>query len=911
MKKIFIAILGLFAFSKVQSQIVISGYHANPAGADGNYEYVQLVATQNINFANTPYTLIVNNNGTAGANGWAQGAAITYAIEINTGTVSTGDVFYVGGLFKNLNGIGTLDISGLTWIANKDFTQAGDGGIGQANASLGNGGTSADGIGIFSGLANSIDSTSDPIDAVFFGLNLGSSYIAASGAGYNLPNNDLYNGNFKFGQDTNTFRFGDPLSGGFSLLSGTYNISTNTWTTPRTLVAVPFTTSSTQADIASQIVLASNNPTITANTTNFTNDFGTTSPGNASAGSNFTVSGSNLTDTVRVTVNAPFQIRIGSNNYSNDEIKLVPNNGSLINEQIDVIFNPSSAGVFVDSVVITSTGSNTVKIPVSGTSIANPQISFEVASATLLEESAGTYKVIVNIINPNSNPTDVTVSLGSNTTGTNGVDFNFVSPNTITFPANSSDSIEIDLEILDDNIVQYDEKIFIVLSSPSNSATLDIDTLEITITDNDYLPVNIADIRGIDGLGVSDSLNRRYEIRGITYGNNLRITSNPSSAGLQFTIIDNTGGVGVFAGTNPFGYNYQEGDSIIVRGTLEQFRGLAQMGRIDTIILLASNRTLKTPTQVLALGENTESDLVRINGVRLLNPGIWNVSSASGFNFSAVIEATNDTIQIRVATDLNSLNGTTQPTGSFDIIGLGGQFDASSPLTSGYQLFPRGVDDIIIPPDPQDTLSAFNLLFPVDGFSATINGDGAQTVNITWGSSIPAQGINAPFYEFLLTTSVGTFATPLATIPSNNTGADTALTVTYQALADLMSGAGLPVGGTFNGIWTVRATANGFTRYANDTFAINLTRGVINSIQKVSSFQGKVYPNPSNGIFKIESNEEINSIQVLDITGRVVKQFAFSNNKNIELNISDLNKGTYIILVGNETNVNYFRISLQ
>ncbi len=911
MKKIFIAILGLFAFSKVQSQIVISGYHANPSGVDGNYEYVQLVATQNINFANTPYTLIVNNNGTAGANGWAQGGATTYAIEINTGTVSTGDVFYVGGIFKLLNGATTLDISGLTWLANKDFTQAGDGGIGQANASLGNGGTSADGIGIFVGAASSIDSTSDPIDAVFFGLNLGSSYIAASGAGYNLPSNDLYNGNFKFGQDTNTFRFSDPLNGGFSLLSGTYNISTNTWTTPRTLVGVPLTSTSTQADIASQIVLASNNPTITTNTGSFTNDFGTTSPGNASASSNFTISGSNLSDTVKVYTNSPFQIRNGSNNFSNDTIYLVPSNGSLINEQIDAVFNPSTAGNFSDSIFIISNGANTVKIPVTGISIANPQLSFDVASVNLAEETAGVYKVIVRIVNPNATPTDVTVSLGSETTGSNGTDFNFISPNTITFPASSTDSIALDLEILDDNIVQYNEKIFIVLSNPTNSATLDIDTLVINLTDNDYMPVNIADIRGINGLGVADSLGKRFEVRGVTYGNNLRITSNPSSAGLQFTIIDNTGGVGVFAGTNPFGYNYQEGDSIIVRGTLEQFRGLAQLGQIDTIILLASNRTLKTPTQVLALGENTESDLVRINGVRMLNPGIWNVSSASGFNFSAVIEATNDTIQIRVATDLNSLNGTTQPTGSFDIIGLGGQFDASSPLTSGYQLFPRGVNDIIIPADPQDTLAAFNLLFPVDGFSATINGDGAQTVNITWGASIPAQGINAPFYEFLLAPSVGTFSTPLATIPSNNTGADTVLTVTYQALADLMSGAGLPVGGTFNGIWTVRATANGFTRYANDTFAINLTRGVINSIQKVSSFDGKVYPNPSNGIFKIESNEEINSIQVLDITGRVIKQFAFSNNKNIELNISDLNKGTYIIFVGNETNVKYFRISLQ
>ena len=123
--------------------LLISEVLANPNGTDSCKEYIELRVTQNINFSTTPYSVIVCNNGTATQKGWVEGGAITYAFEINTGTVNQGDVVYVGGSCMNIAG---------TKIRIKNVkTTGGDGGIGTAAAAgvVGNGGSNADGIAVF------------------------------------------------------------------------------------------------------------------------------------------------------------------------------------------------------------------------------------------------------------------------------------------------------------------------------------------------------------------------------------------------------------------------------------------------------------------------------------------------------------------------------------------------------------------------------------------------------------------------------------------------------------------------------------------------------------------------------------------------------------------------------------------
>jgi hypothetical protein len=53
-----------------------------------------------------------------------------------------------------------------------------------------------------------------------------------------------------------------------------------------------------------------------------------------------------------------------------------------------------------------------------------------------------------------------------------------------------------------------------------------------------------------------------------------------------------------------------------------------------------------------------------------------------------------DTFDIRIDNDVNLFNSPA-PTGTFSMIGVGSQFDASAPHTSGYQLCPRYLQDLV------------------------------------------------------------------------------------------------------------------------------------------------------------------------------------------------------------------------
>jgi hypothetical protein len=234
-------------------QVVISGYMANTPGDDSPFEYVQLKATENINFASTPYSVVFANNGTATASGWTAGGSVTYGFNLTAGTVAIGDVFYVGGSARLLNGSGSTSMASLTWIRTINTgATAGDGfGNGASGGVLGNGGSNADGFAVFSGLASSLTSSSVPIDGLFFGTATGTAVVSGGSAGYELPVNDRYSGGKL---QSTSFLFGDPASGGYTKLTGTYNTLTATWDTVRSGSTVTSPTALSQIDSAITLV---------------------------------------------------------------------------------------------------------------------------------------------------------------------------------------------------------------------------------------------------------------------------------------------------------------------------------------------------------------------------------------------------------------------------------------------------------------------------------------------------------------------------------------------------------------------------------------------------------------------------------------------------------------------------------
>ncbi|MBK8493420.1 MAG: T9SS type A sorting domain-containing protein [Saprospirales bacterium] len=199
-----------------------------------------------------------------------------------------------------------------------------------------------------------------------------------------------------------------------------------------------------------------------------------------------------------------------------------------------------------------------------------------------------------------------------------------------------------------------------------------------------YPEYDIATVTTVDADGVLDSLGVVCQLQGIVYGVDFR-----GGTGVQFMMRDNTGGIAVFS-TTYNSYNVTEGDEIIVQGTIEQFSGLSEIAP-DMILFVSAGNTLEDPTVVTSFDESTEGELVRINGVHLVDPGQW-TGSGPGFNVDLTDDVNN--YSVRIDNDC-TLYGTAAPGGTFDLIGLGWQFDNATPFTEGYQIYPRYTDDLI------------------------------------------------------------------------------------------------------------------------------------------------------------------------------------------------------------------------
>jgi hypothetical protein len=238
----------IFALAATKpTPIVITGYLTDPSGSDGNYEYIQLKATKDIDFAVTPYSVVACNN--AGTNppspdGWAQGLVRTYKINLTAGKVLKGQFFYVGGN-KNIWGLNSTDISAANWISSTLYANVPGADFGTATANLlANSGNVA-GISVFEGIT--VTAASVPIDVIMYGGN-GAVYAAGPPEiGYRITNTDYYSTinaltrqtQAFYGGGTNTAKLGFPATGNFTKLGGVYDALTGRWTTGRTVTSVP------------------------------------------------------------------------------------------------------------------------------------------------------------------------------------------------------------------------------------------------------------------------------------------------------------------------------------------------------------------------------------------------------------------------------------------------------------------------------------------------------------------------------------------------------------------------------------------------------------------------------------------------------------------------------------------------
>ena len=200
--------------------------------------------------------------------------------------------------------------------------------------------------------------------------------------------------------------------------------------------------------------------------------------------------------------------------------------------------------------------------------------------------------------------------------------------------------------------------------------------------------VAINTITGVDASGVADSLGTMKWIKGIVTSIDF-----DGNGGYSFYVTDGTDGINIYNFADQSGYTTpMMGDSLFLHGEVDQFNGLTELF-VDSIYLANSGNTLPAPTVVTALGESTESELIQLVGFTLADATQW---PASG---SANVDITNgtDTMTMRIDSDTD-IDGSTAPVGTFDVTGIGSQYDSSSPYDEGYQIFPRQLTDIFVYP---------------------------------------------------------------------------------------------------------------------------------------------------------------------------------------------------------------------
>jgi hypothetical protein len=81
--------------------------------------------------------------------------------------------------------------------------------------------------------------------------------------------------------------------------------------------------------------------------------------------------------------------------------------------------------------------------------------------------------------------------------------------------------------------------------------------------------------------------------------------------------------------------------------------------------------------------------------------------------------------------------------------------------------------------------------------------------------------------------------------------------------------------------------------YTNSDILINLEYDSM-AVSEVHNLKLNIYPNPVKDLLNIESNDELSKVEIFDLSGKQIF-LQKTGSKNLQLNISSLNAGTYIL----------------
>jgi hypothetical protein len=200
----------------------------------------------------------------------------------------------------------------------------------------------------------------------------------------------------------------------------------------------------------------------------------------------------------------------------------------------------------------------------------------------------------------------------------------------------------------------------------------------------------LVDVRENDENGVPAMLDQFVVTRGIVNVDNMVFDTLS-----RFYFQDDEAGALVLWGTVPT--NIVAGDCVVVSGWIGQYNGLTEFessgtGNCQFDVERVDHVEAPSPTLITSQSdlESYEGMLVRINDVQITD-GTWPATGQYG-NLTVTDGSGQIGLNIIKWTDIP---GSEEPAEPFSVIGILGQHDTQSPYTSGYQIQPRSLADIL------------------------------------------------------------------------------------------------------------------------------------------------------------------------------------------------------------------------
>ena len=168
----------------------------------------------------------------------------------------------------------------------------------------------------------------------------------------------------------------------------------------------------------------------------------------------------------------------------------------------------------------------------------------------------------------------------------------------------------------------------------------------------------------------------------------------------SYFLQDSTAGINVFSFT-PYSTTFAIGDSVVVVGTVVQFRGLTEFTPLamdsSHFGLLKHNAVVpkpKRPTlhQFVLNPENYEGQLIELDTLYKAT-GTW---PAAGVNASVYLTNASKADTVQMFIDLDTpIDGTPEPVYPINVVGIASQFSSATTVyNNGYEIVPRDTSDI-------------------------------------------------------------------------------------------------------------------------------------------------------------------------------------------------------------------------